>query len=113
MTRGRLITFEGGEGAGKSTQVERLAATLVAAGYSVMVSREPGAPHVLHGRITTALESGELERRAGIELSPDRSHLMLCGNPDMIRDLGALLEPRGLKKHRVRRPGHISTEHYW
>jgi ferredoxin--NADP+ reductase len=78
-----------------------------------VVSRDPGAPDVLHGRITTALESGELERCSGIALSPEKSHLMLCGNPDMIRDLGGLLEPRGLRKHRVRRPGHVSTEHYW
>jgi dTMP kinase len=42
MTRGRLITFEGGEGAGKSTQIERLAAVLSAAGVKVTVSREPG-----------------------------------------------------------------------
>ena len=39
---GRLITFEGGEGAGKSTQIERLAATLTKAGLTVVVSREPG-----------------------------------------------------------------------
>ena len=42
MTEGRLITFEGGEGAGKSTQIERLATALTAAGRKVMVSREPG-----------------------------------------------------------------------
>jgi dTMP kinase len=43
MTRpGRLITFEGGEGGGKSTQVERLAATLRAAGLDPLVTREPG-----------------------------------------------------------------------
>jgi dTMP kinase len=39
---GRLVTFEGGEGAGKSTQIERLAATLRAAGLDPLVTREPG-----------------------------------------------------------------------
>ncbi len=42
MTRGRFITFEGGEGAGKSTQVERLAAALRAGGREVLETREPG-----------------------------------------------------------------------
>jgi dTMP kinase len=42
MPRGWFITFEGGEGTGKSTQVERVAAWLRSLGREVVVTREPG-----------------------------------------------------------------------
>ena len=42
MARGRFITFEGGEGCGKSTQVVRLAAALESRGLKVLLTREPG-----------------------------------------------------------------------
>ncbi len=40
--RGRFITFEGGEGSGKSTQIKTLAARLDAAKLRTLVTREPG-----------------------------------------------------------------------
>jgi len=42
QTRGLLITLEGVEGSGKSTQIHRLARVLRQAGYKVLQTREPG-----------------------------------------------------------------------
>lgn len=40
--RGRFITFEGGEGVGKSTQLQRVAAWVRSCGIEVVTTREPG-----------------------------------------------------------------------
>jgi ferredoxin--NADP+ reductase len=77
------------------------------------LSRETPSGGVLAGRVTTLLADGSLERAAGLTLDPERSHLMLCGNPAMIEEMTKLLGERGMRKHRVRAPGHITVEKYW
>lgn len=42
MAYGKFITFEGGEGSGKSTQAQRLARSLERQGHATLVTREPG-----------------------------------------------------------------------
>ena len=44
--KGKFITFEGGEGCGKSTHIERLAAQLRQIGSPVLIAREPGGTQV-------------------------------------------------------------------
>jgi dTMP kinase len=61
VARGRFITFEGGEGAGKSTQVRRLAARLQAAGHEVVATREPGGSPGAEA-IRALLVQGEADR---------------------------------------------------
>ncbi|MBV6288013.1 ferredoxin--NADP reductase [Pseudomonas aegrilactucae] len=77
-----------------------------------VVTREqhPGA---LHGRITTLIENGELERAAGLALSPEHSRVMICGNPQMIDDTRQVLKARDLQLSLSRRPGQVAVENYW
>ena len=49
MSRGLFVTFEGGEGSGKSTQMRRAAAALREAGVEVLTTREPGGTPVGDG----------------------------------------------------------------
>jgi ferredoxin--NADP+ reductase len=76
------------------------------------VSRE-NAAGALGGRVPAAIGDGRLERAAGTELSAERSHAMLCGNPAMVTDVTAALAGRGMRKHRRRAAGHITVETYW
>jgi ferredoxin--NADP+ reductase len=80
--------------------------------YVRMVSRE-ATPGALAGRIPAALRDGRLEAAAGLALGPATSQVMLCGNPEMLKDTSAALAERGLRKHRRRAPGHITVESFW
>jgi len=97
---------------GHRAELEGLASTSARFRYVPIVTRAPAAG-VLRGRMQTLLASGGLESRAGLTLAPERSHVMLCGNPAMLADVGEALAARGLVKHRRRSPGHVTTEAYW
>lgn len=80
--------------------------------YIPFVSREP-CDFALPGRVPQAIVDGRLEARMGIALSAADSQVMLCGNPEMVNDVMAVLLTRGLTRHRRREPGQISVENYW
>ena len=76
------------------------------------VSREAHAGS-LAGRIPQAIADGSLEAAAGVPLTAEGSQVMLCGNPDMLKDAQAALAARGMRKHRRRAPGQITVESFW
>ena len=80
--------------------------------YVTFVSRE-SAPGSLAGRIPAAVRDGRLESAAGLTLDAQSSQVLLCGNPDMLKDTTAALGERGMRKHRRRLPGQITTESFW
>lgn len=66
----------------------------------------------LNQRLTALLTSGKLEDRVGLRLSADSSHIMLCGNPQMVEDTKETLKSMGLSMNR-RGVGNIAVENYW
>lgn len=68
MRRGFFITFEGLDGAGKTTQLRRLAATLESEGHRVVTLRQPGATR-LGDRIRGVLLDSKSEAELG-EIAP-------------------------------------------
>lgn len=66
--QGRFITFEGGEGVGKSTQLQRVAAWLVSRGIEAVTTREPGGTPRAERLRAILLERGDEPMPASCEL---------------------------------------------
>ena len=75
------------------------------------VTREE-RPGALPGRISDLLTDGRLEAHLGQRITAETSHVMLCGNSAMIKDVKVILEDRGLVRHRRHAPGQYTTEQY-
>ena len=80
--------------------------------YVPVVTRDE-VPGALRGRIPALLETGELEDSTGIRIDPDRARIMVCGNPEMNRELRAQLTARGFRTSRRGVPGQLAFENYW
>ncbi len=81
-------------------------------GYVPMVSREI-CENVMCARIPATIEDGRLEALAALTIGPGHSQVMLCGNPEMVRDTQSVLKGRGLRRNRRGQPGQITVENYW
>src|SRR5699024_530874 len=76
-----------------------------------IVTREP-VEGALTERLPKLLLDGTLQARAGIDLDVDSTHVMLCGNPEMVEDTKETVKSLGLVMNR-RGEGNIAVENYW
>jgi ferredoxin--NADP+ reductase len=80
--------------------------------YVKVITREK-VPGALDKRIPQLLESGELEASVGLELSQERSRVMICGNPEMVDETRDWLTIHGYQVSRRGQPGHLAVENLW
>ena len=65
------------------------------------------------GRVQTLLEQGVVEKESGVALDPAQADVFLCGNPEMVKVVKAMLEAKGFKAGQGKEPGTIHIEEYW
>ena len=91
MTRGRFITLEGGEGAGKTVQAARLRAALEARGVETLTTREPGgspgAEEIRRLLVSGPVEHWEPLAEAMLHAAARRDHLLHTIVPALERGL--------------------------
>jgi ferredoxin--NADP+ reductase len=63
--------------------------------------------------VPDAIRDNRLQAKARMELAPEKSQIMICGNPDMVKDTTDTLLAMGFRKNRRKEPGHITVENYW
>jgi dTMP kinase len=124
MARGRLIVFEGAEGAGKTTQIRLLAERLKAAGISFISMREPGGTPVGDAIREILLHAGEEITAASEALLFIASRAELIGReilPSLVQGKVVLLDRfflstyayqifgRGLPETEIRSANRLAT----
>jgi len=80
--------------------------------YLPVVTREPGATPLTE-RLPLLLANGRLEAAAATPLDVANSRVLVCGNPDMTRELRQSLAARGFATSRRGVPGQMAFEKYW
>jgi ferredoxin--NADP+ reductase len=84
--------------------------------YLPVVSRpheEPVPWKGATGHVQDLWRSDAIARPLGIRPSRDNTHVFLCGSPEMIESMIAMLVQDGFQEHTTRKPGQIHSERYW
>ena len=76
--------------------------------YYPTVTREP---YKNQGRITDLIQSGKLMKDLGLpDLDPANDRVMICGSPQMLKDLKVMLEKKDFEEGNTSKPGDFVIE---
>ncbi|CAL4324812.1 FAD-binding oxidoreductase [Buchnera aphidicola] len=65
-------------------------------------------------RIPNLLLNKKIEKYTNLEMNYKNSHVMLCGNPNMVKDMFHILQKKKkMTKNLRKKPGNITRENYW
>lgn len=117
-TRRRFVVLHGARYSwdlgyrGELESLARLRPNLI---YIPSITRRDQDPHFQGhvGRIQALLEQGVVEKESGVVLDPSQADVFLCGNPEMVKVVKAMLEGKGFKAGQGKEPGQIHIEEYW
>ncbi len=117
-TQRRFVVLHGARfswDVGYRAELETLARIRPNLTYIPAITRPEADPH-FHGqtgRIQTLLAAGQIEKLSGVPLDPAQTDVFLCGNPEMISAVKALLGDKGFVAGKGREEGTIHVEEYW
>jgi ferredoxin/flavodoxin---NADP+ reductase len=117
-TQRRFVVLHGarfGWDLGYRGELESLARLRPNFTYIPSITRPDQDPsfHGHTGRIQALLEKGVVEKESGVALEPSQADVFLCGNPDMIEAVKAMIEGKGFNTDQPGKPGNIHVEEYW
>ena len=117
-TRRRFVVLHGaryGWDLGYRGELESLARLRPNLTYIPSITRPDQDPHFRGhtGRIQALLEAGVVEQESGVALDPAKVDVLLCGNPEMVTAVKAILEAKHFKAGKGREPGTIHVEEFW
>jgi len=128
-TRGHFITFEGGEGVGKSTQIKLFYDHMLNAGYDVVLTREPGGPkgaeQIRHLVLTGDVDKWEPITEALLYYAARTEHIIKTIKPalaagkwvicDRYADSSFVYQGvgRGVSLDRMKELHHMATGDFW
>jgi ferredoxin/flavodoxin---NADP+ reductase len=117
-SRRRFVVLHGaryGWDLGYRGELESLARLRPNFTYIPSITRPEEDPHFRGhiGRVQALVEQGVVEKESGVALDPAGAEVFLCGNPDMVKAVKAMLAAKGFKPDEGRQTGTIHVEEYW